>query len=181
MNNFLDLANARRSTRVFDGRGIKREDLELCAEAARLAPSACNSQPWKFIIIDDPHAKEAVIKDTLSGIYKMNSFSKDAGAFIAIISEKMKFPAWMGGKVRNTDFRRIDIGIACAHLVLQARELNIKTCILGWFNEGRLKKILSIPFWKKIELVIAMGYNDSEECPERRLKDKSEVVGFNKY
>jgi nitroreductase len=182
MKTLIQLVRSRRSVRSYDRREVRRSDLELCVEAACHAPSACNSQPWKFIIIDDPAKKKAIAKDVLSGLYSMNSFAGEASAFIALISEKVKFPVWVGGKLRNTDFRRIDTGIACGHLILQAQELGIGTCILGWFNERRLKKILSVPSSKKIELVIALGYPaQTEELHEKRLKDKSEVASFNKY
>ncbi len=179
---FLELAKSRKSVRAYDNRCVRRKDLELCVEAACLAPSTCNSQAWKFIIIDEHAKREAVAKTVFSGLYKMNAFASEAAAFIVQISERVKFPAWVGGKLRNTDFRRIDAGIACAHLILQAQELGIGTCILGWFDEKRLKKILSVPSGKKIELVIALGYPaQPEQLPEKRLKDKNEVVSFNKY
>jgi len=178
---FLQLVKSRRSVRSYDARLIKREDLEICVEAARHAPSACNSQPWKFIVIDDIAKKEVIAKNAFSGIYDMNAFVREAAAFILVVSERTKLSAWMGGKLRNTNFRRIDIGIACEHLVLQAQELGIGTCILGWFNEKKLKKILFIPASKKIELVIALGYPEQSEFPERHLKDKDEVVSFNTY
>ena len=179
--NFFELVKSRRSVRAYDDRAISREDLESCVEAARHAPSSCNSQPWKFIIIDDPAGKKATAKNVFSGLYKMNAFAGEAAAFIVLVSEKVKFAAWAGEKLRNTDFKRIDTGIACAHLVLQARELGIGTCILGWFNEKMLKKILSVPPMKKIELVIALGYPAQPEVPEKHLKDKNEVCSFNKY
>ncbi len=181
MSDFLELVKSRRSVRAFGGRAIRRADLELCVEAARYAPSACNSQAWKFIVIDDAEKKQQVAEKAFSGLYGMNAFAREAAAFIAVISEKLKFPAWAGGKLRNTDFRRIDIGIACEHIALQARELGIGTCILGWFDERRLKKIFRVPRGKKIELVIAMGYPAQPKLPEKYLKDKGEVVSFNGY
>ena len=181
MTSFLDMVRSRRSIRAYTGRDIKREDLELCVEAARYAPSACNSQPWKFIIVDDRRIKDAVAKRSLSGLYAMNAFAEEAAAFIIIVSESTELPAWLGKKFRSTDFRRMDIGSACEHVVLQAQELGIGTCILGWFDEGRLKKLLSVPRSKKIELVIALGYPADTKLPEKRLKEKDEVVSFNKY
>ncbi|MFC1479856.1 nitroreductase family protein [Candidatus Omnitrophota bacterium] len=181
MQTFLQLVKSRRSIRKYDKRLINREDLESCVEAARYAPSACNSQPWKFIIIDDPLKKKLVTQNVFSGSYKMNTFARTASAFIAIISEKTKLPAWIGGKLRNTDFKRIDIGIASEHIVLQAEDLGIGTCILGWFNERKLKKILSVPRAKKIDLIIALGYPTQQELPKKALKDKSGTVSFNKY
>ena len=178
--NFTELAKNRRSIRAYEAREINREELESCIEVARFSPSACHSQPWRFVVVDDPATKNK-ISETFSGTYSMNTFARDAAAFVVIVAEKMKFPAWAGNKLRKTDFRRIDIGIACAHIVLRARELGIGTCILGWFNEKKLKKILSVPYGKRIELVISMGYPTNREVPEKVLKDKAEVLGFNSY
>jgi len=181
MQTFLDLIKQRRSIRAYEARPIAREDLELCVEAARYAPSTCNAQPWKFIAVDDANTKTAISKHVFSGFYNMNSFAKEAAAFVAVVSERTKFPAWLAGKFRSTDFRHIDIGIACAHIVLQAQELGIGTCVLGWFNEKKFKKILSVHPLKKIELVIALGYPKDAQLHEKALKDKKETVSFNKY
>lgn len=181
MSSFLELATSRRSIRSYSEREVKREDLERCVEAARLSPSACNSQPWKFIIIDDKEKKEEVSRKVISGLYNMNAFAKSASAFIAVVSEKTKPPAWAGGKLMRTDFRKIDIGIASAHLVLQAQELGLGTCILGWFNERNLKKILSVPRSKKVELLVSFGYPDNSSLRDRSLKDKSSALSVNRY
>jgi nitroreductase len=179
---FMDLVMSRESTREYKkGLKVKRSDLELCARAARYSPSACNSQPWKFVIIDDPLAVKRVSDEVLSGAYKMNSFVRDASSFIAIVSEKIKPAAWAGGKLMRTDFRRIDAGIACAHLVLQAEQLGIGSCILGWFNERRLKKILSIPRSKKVELLISLGYPSNGSKRAKKRKPEQETVSFNRY
>jgi nitroreductase len=178
---FLDLAKSRRSVRTYTGKNIERKDLELCVEAARYAPSACNAQPWSFIIVDDPEKRDLVAEAAAYGPGDLNSFARDARAFVAIVSEKQKFAAWIGGKLRNIDFRDTDIGIACAHLVLQAQELGIGSCILGWFNEGKIKKILRVPRFRKIELVIALGYPAETEFSEKKLKDKDSAVFLNKY
>jgi nitroreductase len=181
MNSFLELAKTRRSIRSFDPRPVKREDLEKCVEAARYAPSACNSQEWKFIIIDDPEKKKLISEKVITGPGEMNSFAKNSAAFIAIVSEALQLPAWIGSKLCRTDYRSIDIGIACQTLVLQAHDLGIGTCILGWFNEKNLKKILSVPGMKKTELLIAMGYHAGGELREKQLKDKDEVMSYNRY
>ena len=104
-----------------------------------------------------------------------------SGEYIVFTSEKQNMPAWLGGKILRTNFRRIDIGIACEHIVLEAQELGIGSCILGWFNGRAIKNILDIPAKKDIELVIVLGYPEEKELPERRLKDKSETVSINKY
>jgi nitroreductase len=179
---FLDLALSRESAREYgDKTAIPRADLEMCVEAARHAPSACNSQPWRFIIVDDPAMADRIVDKTLSGIYKMNLFARGASAFIAIVSEKTKPASWAGGKLMRTDFRRIDIGIACAHLVLQAEDLGLANCILGWFNERALKKTLSIPASRKVELLISLGKPSGAPKRRKQRKPKKETVSFNSY
>ena len=171
MNTFLDLAKTRKSTRSYKDQKISRQDLELCAEAARYAPSACNSQPWKFIIVDDPALKNSIKNEAFSGIYSLNTFAGNATAFIIQISEKIKRPAWLAGQLTNTNFRLIDTGIACSHVVLQAQELGIGSCILGWFNHKKLKKALNIPRNKKVELVIALGYPGNPAAKKKTVKN----------
>ena len=178
---FYELAKTRRSIRAYAGRLIDRKDLEKCIDAARYSPSACNSQPWSFIIIDDPEKRNILAEAAAYGPGGFNSFTKEAKAFIALVAEKQVFPAWMAGKIRRVNYRHIDTGIACAHLVLQAHELGIGSCILGWFDEGRIKKILSVPRFKKIELVVALGYPAEGKISEKKLKDKNETVFLNNY
>ena len=179
---FLDLAISRESVREYKkGAMINRTDLSSCVEAARHAPSACNSQPWKFIVVDSPDLVERIPHEVLSGAYKMNSFARGASAFIVITSEKINAAAWAGGKLMRTDFRRIDIGIACAHLVLEAEDLGIGTCILGWFNQRRLKKMLSIPRSRKVELLISLGYPLGKSKRQKNRKPPEETVSFNRY
>lgn len=180
--NFKELAAARRSTRRYKkGSPIPRAHLETCADTARLSPSACNSQPWKFVVVDDPEIIKKISLEVISGAHKMNFFASGAAAFIAIVSEKVKSTAWAGGKLMGTDFRLVDAGIACAHIVLQSADLGIGSCILGWFNERRLKKILSIPRSKKVKLLIALGYNEDTNRREKPLKPHKDTVSFNRY
>jgi len=124
---------------------------------------------------------EKIAETVLSGQYKMNSFAQNAGAFIAIISEKVKLPAFVGGILRRTNFAKIDIGIACSHMVLSAQDLGIGSCILGWFNEKKLKHVLKVPRSKRIELLIAFGYPREKELPKRNLKHRDETISFNEY
>lgn len=182
MTSFLDLARSRRSCRFYTDKRVPRKDLELCAEAARHAPSACNAQPWKFMIIDDPDICRKVASLFPTPGIAMNAFARNSPAFIVILSEKQKVVPWFGGKLVSKDFRLMDLGIACAHIVLQAEELGIGTCILGWFDERKLKKILGVPRAKRIELVITMGYAPANTpAREKRLKDRNETISFNHY
>ncbi|MBD3379310.1 MAG: NAD(P)H nitroreductase [Candidatus Omnitrophica bacterium] len=181
MKSFLDLAKQRRSVRTYINRKITRSHLEKCVEAARFAPSACNSQEWRFVAVDSPEKKKE-IDGTFKGPYAMNSFASGCAAYIVIVLDSLKTTAWAGGKVMGTDFRRIDIGIACDHIVMQAQDLGIGSCILGWFNEKAVKRILNVPRNRKIELLISLGYPDpGKEKLEKYMKDRKEVLGFNTY
>jgi nitroreductase len=153
----------------------------MCLEAARLAPSACNSQPWKFVVVDDSQLREKLCDAAFSGIYWMNSFCKMAPV-IVVVSEKSKFLARIGGMFRGTKYYLIDIGIAVEHFVLQAGELGLGTCWIGWFNEGAVKSVLNIPQHKKIDILIALGYYDMAKVHSehnRELIDK--IASFNSY
>lgn len=182
MSSFLELAKSRKSCRAYSPRPISRKDLELCAETALHSPSACNSQPWKFVIVDDREQKRRIASTFPTPGIAMNAFAREAAAFIAILSERQKTAPWIGGKLAKKDFRLMDIGIACAHIVLQAEELGIGTCILGWFDEKQIKNILDIPRNKRIELIVSLGY-PAEGVPlrEKNLKARSETLSFNRY
>ncbi|MDD5218482.1 MAG: nitroreductase family protein, partial [Candidatus Omnitrophica bacterium] len=155
------------------------EDLLKCVEAARLAPSACNSQPWSFIVVDAPDRVRDIGQKIFSGLYNMNRFAIEASALIVVISEKQKFLSVLGGKIRDTRYYLIDIGIACEHLVLQAEELGIGSCWLGWFDEKALKAALSVPRDKKIDIVIALGYAEGDASSRPRIrKTLDEITSF---
>lgn len=177
----MDLISERRSVRKFLPKPVSREDLLRCVEAARLAPSACNSQPWHFILIDDPPLKDRVCSEIFSGIYGMNQFAAGAGALAVVVSGGGKFLSELGGQIRNTKYELIDIGIACEHFVLQAEELGIGSCWIGWFDEKKLKKILNVPGGRKVDVVIALGYPAGDKPGPRPRKSMEEVRSFNRF
>jgi len=177
----MDLFQKRRSVRRYSGRPISRQDILKCLEAARLAPSACNSQPWHFLVIDEPELRERVAARIFSGIYAMNKFAKDAPVLVAVVSEKSRFLASVGGQVRDTRYRLVDLGIATEHLVLQAEALGIGSCWIGWFDESALKKEMKIPKDKKIDLVISLGYAAEDKRVPKQRKSLEEISSFNEY
>ncbi|MDD4956622.1 MAG: nitroreductase family protein [Candidatus Omnitrophica bacterium] len=181
MDPLINSITNRRSVREFNGDPVERHKLLLCAEAGRIAPSACNSQPWKFVIVDDPAKKSALARVAFAGAYGMNSFAARAGAFIVIVSEPLKMAASIGQLFRGTDFRLMDTGIACAHITLQATELGIDSCILGWFDEKKTKKILHIPPTRNVPLMIALGYGVTGPRGERSLKPREDTMSLNTY
>jgi len=178
----LDLIRQRKSIRDFLARPVDRENIMMCLEAARLAPSTCNSQPWKFIVVDDKQLKNKLCRAAFSGIYSINSFCKKAPVIVVVISEKSKFLARIGGMFRGTKYYLIDIGIAGEHFVLQAEDLGLGTCWIGWFNEGAVKSILNIPQHKKIDILIALGYYDREKLrSEHGREPMDKIASFNSY
>ena len=178
----LELLKKRRSVRNFLDKPVEREKIMMCLEAARVAPSACNSQPWKFIVVDDWELKCKLCKTAFSGIYSINSFCKTAPVIVAVVSEKSKFLARIGGMFRGTKYYLIDIGIACEHFVLQAEDLGLGTCWIGWFNETAVKSMLNVPHSKKIDILIALGYYDKDKVgSEHGREPLDKITSFNSY
>ncbi len=179
---FLDLVRRRKSVRNFLDIPVERDKIMMCLEAARLVPSANNSQPWKFIVVDDKEMKSRLCDSVFGGIYIINSFCKTAPVIVAVVAEKSKFLARIGGMFRGTQYYLIDIGIACEHFVLQAEDLGLGTCWIGWFNEKAVKSILGVPQNKKIDILIALGYYDKEKLgAEHGREPIDRVASFNSY
>ena len=177
---FLDLINKRQSERNYLNKPVDREKIKRCIEAARLAPSACNSQPWKFIIVDDPDLKNAVAEETSSTLLPLNHFTKQAPVFIIVVKEKPKLTSTIGARIKDKDFSIIDIGIATGYLCLQAVAEGLGTCILGWFNEKNVKNLLKVPQSKRVELIITLGYPVSEKRLKKR-KFLDQIISYNSY
>ena len=175
---FLDLVKKRQSVRKYLDTPVEREKIERCLEAARLAPSASNSQPWTFIVVDNPELKDKVAEETFSKFVSFNKFTKQAPVLIIIITEKSNLKAKIGGIIKNKQFNHIDIGITTEHFCLQAAEEGLGTCIMGWFDEKKIKKILNIPRSKRIDLIISLGYPASDKI---RKKHRTEIDGIRSY
>lgn len=176
---FLELVRKRKSCRRYSPRPVPRDAIDRCIEAARLAPSACNSQPWYFIVVDDEKLKGAFVSKVFSGIYSINSFAKEAPVLIVVVTEHSNYVARLGGYFRGVQYSLIDIGITCEHLILQAEEEGLGTCPLGWFNENAVKNILGLPKERKIDVIISMGYPIEKEVCDRVRKSLDEIRRFN--
>jgi nitroreductase len=178
---FLEMVKTRQSTRAYSNREVEAEKVERCLEAARMAPSACNAQPWKFIVVNDPVIKNALADATQDRILPFNHFTKQAPLHIVIVREKANLTSSIGQVVKNKEFPVMDIGIAAVHFCLQAVEEGLGTCILGWFNEKKVRKLLFVPQNKRIELIITVGYPATDEIRPKKRKPREEVVVYNKY
>ncbi|MFA4839865.1 MAG: nitroreductase family protein [Candidatus Neomarinimicrobiota bacterium] len=172
---FLELVRRRQSVRKYSDRPIPRDLIDKCIEAARLAPSANNSQPWSFIVIDDETQKNLFCDRAFSGIYKSNLFVKKAPVVIVVLTKPKQIMARVGGWFRKVEYHRIDVGIACEHLILQAEELGIGTCWLGWFDEKAVKKTFRLPRSAKIDIMISMGYPADDRIRMKKRKTLDEV------
>lgn len=171
---FAELVKARRSVRKYLPKSVPRSLVDKCVDAARHAPSACNSQPWSFIVVDNPGMIRKIVERSMSGIYRMNAFAKEAPVLIIIVTENSRYTARLGGWFRSVKYNLIDIGIAGDHLTLQAAELGLGTCWLGWFNEKELKKVLGLSKKMRIDVLISLGYPDSSaEIPEGQRPEKN--------
>jgi nitroreductase len=182
MENFLSLAKHRQSVRKYLSKPVEPEKLHRCLEAARLAPSASNGQPWRFVVVNDPELVKKVAGETAGPLASFNNFVPQAPVIIIIVVEKMKTITQLGAYLKEREFPLLDIGIAAEHFCLQAAEEGLGTCMLGWFNEKPVKELLNIPKNKRIALLITLGYAP-EDYPMREKKRKGidEVVGYNGY
>ena len=168
---FMELVQHRRSVRNYAERPIEREKLNRCLEAARLAPSACNSQPWSFVVVTSPELRRQLVDGCFSGMYRMNQFAAQAAALAVLVREKSRYAARLGGALRRVEYSLIDVGIAGEHFVLQAAEEGLGTCWLGWFNERVAKKVLGMPRSVRIDSIISVGYPtaDAPAVPVKRM------------
>jgi nitroreductase len=145
----------RRSIRDYDPRPIEDWKLDMLLEAARLAPSSTNSQPWRIIVVTDPELRKQISMATPGGINR-HVWMENAPVVLALCTIKsnvQKFAQFIG---KNYQF--VDMGIAGEHVVLVAAELGLGTCWVGWIDKKRLKRILGIPATGELVLLITVGY-----------------------
>jgi len=178
---FYNLVQNRQSDRAYDTRPVGREIILRIIEAARLAPSACNAQPWHFIVVDEPELKNKLADAAASRVLGINHFTKQAPVHIVIVMEPANLNSNFGSLVKGKTFPLIDIGIAAEHICLAAKAEGLGSCMLGWFDEPAVKKLLDIPKSRRVPLIITLGYPASDEVRQKRRKDFNEIVSFNKY
>jgi nitroreductase len=178
---FSELIKMRQSVRAYKDKPVEVEKLHSVLEALRLAPSASNSQPWKVVVVDEPELKNKVAKATFSSTIPLNKFSLTAPVIIVITIEKMRLITQVSAWLKKREFSLIDIGIAAEHACLQATELGLGSCIIGWFDEAPIKELLQIPKDKRIGLLITLGYPaDGYEIRPKKRKRFEEIIQFNR-
>ena len=172
---FLEIAKIRQSCRSYEeGREVEAEKLEAVLEAARLAPSACNGQPYKITVCRGKAAEEVALACRGLG---MNKFAVQAPVCIVLSEMPYVKSAAMGAKVKGNDYRSIDIGIVCAYLTAEATAQGLSTCILGWLDEGKIREICGLEY--PVRLVITLGYaKEGDPLRKKVRKDLNDLVSW---
>jgi nitroreductase len=176
----LELILRRQSDRKYSDKPVEQEKLDRILEAGRMAPSACNAQPWKFIVVTDPALLSSMTEAASAKLLGMNGFVSQAPVIIIIVRENPNFSSKVGGTIKQKDYSHIDIGIATENICLQALAEGLGSCILGWFDEKQVRSILEIPSSKRVELIVTIGYSLSEYRTKKR-KPVEMTVSYNKY
>ncbi|MBP1729115.1 MAG: putative nitroreductase [Deltaproteobacteria bacterium] len=176
---FLDLARKRQSDRGFLAQPVERLQIERCLEAARLAPSACNSQPWFFVVVDEPALRTAIAAEL--NHFAMNRFAPTAPVLVAVVAENPTLLPRLGGMIKDKPYYLLDIGMAVEHFCLQAADEGLGSCIIGWFNEAGVKRLLGIPKGKRVPLVIALGYPADPATRPKTRREPDATRSYNDY
>jgi nitroreductase len=170
---FLEIANARQSNRAYDpGREVEKEKLDAILEAVRLAPSACNGQPYHITVCTGEHAKAVAAATQGMG---MNKFASQAPVLLVLSEMPYVKSAALGAKVKGNDYRSIDIGIAAAYLTAEAAAQGLGTCILGWLDDEKIRQICDLKY--PVRLVITLGYA-ADQPRQKKRKDLDALVKF---
>ena len=180
MQSFLELVQHRQSDRAYLDKPVEKEKIDCILEAARLAPSACNSQPWKFVVVTDPKKRLEVANATSSTMLSMNHFTKQAPVQLVVIEESGNFTSSVGGWVTDKHYPHIDLGIVAAHITLAATDEGLGSCIIGWCDGKKIQKTLDIPKNKRVMLVILLGY-PALPLREKKRKTIEEIVSYDQY
>lgn len=170
--NFTEIANTRQSCRSYDAeRVVEQEKLDQILRSARLAPSACNGQPYQITVCHGEAAKK-VAKAT-QGL-GMNKFASDAPILLVISEKPYVASAAFGAKVKKNDYRSIDIGIVSAYITAEATAQGLGSCILGWLDDGEIRKICNLD--SAVRLVITLGYAKDDKLRPKKRKELAELV-----
>lgn len=177
MQNFMELVQARESCRAYDA-AVRptRAQLEACVEAARLAPSACNSQPWHFTVVNEEALSAQV--GACTRLHHLNGFTQECPAYIVVCEEPATLSARVASFVSANSFVSIDIGIATAHLCYAATAQGLSTCIMGMFDKDKLRELLNLKETQKVRLVLAIGKAAGEELRPKKRKPSEEILTY---
>ena len=173
--NFTEIAQTRQSCRSYDaGREVEQEKLDAILASARLAPSACNAQPYKITVCRG--AAAAKVAKEVQGM-GMNKFASDAPVLLVISENDYNTTAALGAKLKKNDYRSIDIGIVTAYLTAEATAQGLSTCILGWLDDAAIRKICDLN--APVRLVITLGYaKEDDKLRNKKRKEMNDLVTY---
>ncbi len=172
--NFFNLIQIRQSCRSYnETKPVEQEKLDAILDAAQLAPSACNGQPYHLTVCKGEKAREAA---KLTQGMGMNKFATQAPVLIVISEEDYVKTAALGAKLKGNDYRSIDIGLTAAYLTAAATELGLSTCILGWLNDKKLRQLCGLNH--PVRLVITLGYAKDDTIRKKIRKNKDQMVTY---
>ena len=171
---FIKLIAKRKSCRNYSSKKVSTEVIDNCLEAARHAPSACNKQPWKFVIVRKAVTIEKIYTKALLPCLPM-PWIQNAPVIIAICAESDFITHKLAPFISNIDYKLVDIGIAGEHIVLAAEIQGLGSCWIGWFKEKKVKKILGIPRKIKVISLMTLGYPKEENTEIREKKSIEEI------
>ncbi|MDR0880939.1 MAG: nitroreductase family protein [Candidatus Adiutrix sp.] len=173
---FLELCRRRQSCRDFADRQVEHDKLVNCLEAARLAPSGCNAQPWSFVVVEDPKVVPQVAKTTMQ--LGINEYIAGAKAFVVVLEEHAVLMPKIRPILDSQYFAKGDLGAAVLSICLAAEDQGLGTCILGIYDREKLGQILNIPEYKQFGGVIAVGYPASDKVRPKARKTIDEIARF---
>ena len=167
--NFTEIAENRQSCRNYDPeRAVEQEKLDRVLASARLAPSACNGQPYQITVCRGEAARKVAKATQGMG---MNKFATDAPLMLVLSEMPYVASAALGAKVKKNDYRSIDIGIVAAYITAEATAQGLSTCILGWLDDSAIREICSLE--GAVRLVITLGYAKADD--KLRAKKRKEL------
>jgi nitroreductase len=182
MNDTLDgIIEKRRSVRMYDKKKIEKEKLLKIIQSTLLAPSACNKQPWRFIVVDEDKKVRSIFTEGLGGIVS-NRWAESVPAFIIACAQRSLLVHKIAERYKNVPYHYLDMGAAIEHILLKATESGLGTCWIGWFNKRTLRRILRIPRGIEIVSLIAIGYPSKDAVlKERSRLETDEILFWNEY
>jgi nitroreductase len=175
----LDIIRKRQSVRKYLDKPVEDEKLKLVLEAARLAPSSSNSQPWRFIAVKDKGLRSKLMHAVPLGVAAINKFIDEAPVVIVgcVTPGFFQKVSSLFGRENHI----VDVSIAMEHMVLAAEELELGTCWIGWFDEGKVKKLLNVPKNAKVVAMLTLGYPTEGGTHATTRKPLEEIKSIDKY
>ena len=176
MSDYFDLIKRRESCRNYADTPVEREKLVRCVEAARLAPSACNSQPWEYVVVTNTETRGKLCACVQE--MGMNKFASGAQALVVVLEGRATLSERAAKRFQNQDFASIDIGLSVSQFCYAATEQGLSTCILGWLNEKKIKELLSVDAGKRVRLVLSVGYAATDALREKVRKPVEQIATY---